>query len=79
MAVLQRRRVNQVVTEAVFAHDRGDPTFEAAIDMDPRARVPAPGLRGAVAELIAAVEAVGWKCTAVESFASSVEMAFLRL
>lgn len=79
MAVMQRRRVNKVVTEAVFAHDRGDPTFEAGIDIDPRARVPARSLRGAVGELIVAVEAVGWKCTAVESFAFSVEMVFVRL
>lgn len=79
MAVMQRRRVNRVVYEAVTAYERGRSTFEAGIDIDPRARVPAGSLRGAVGELIAAVEAVGWKCTAVESFSSSVEMVFVRL
>ena len=73
------RRVKKVVREAVFAHDRGESTFAAGLDVDPSARVSMSNLRGAMDELISAVESVGWKCTVVESSVFAVEMVFIRL
>ncbi|MFD8383893.1 hypothetical protein ACFV2X_36170 [Streptomyces sp. NPDC059679] len=78
MAGMKRRHVNRVVSDARFAFNRGDFTFEAVIDINPRANPSMRKIRGAVDELVSAIEAVGWQCVGVQPFLASVEMQFVR-
>ncbi len=78
MAGMKRRHVNKVVSDARFALNRGDFTFEAVIDINTRANPSMRKIRGAVDELVSAIEAVGWQCVGVRPFLASVEMQFVR-
>ena len=78
MGLTHAWRMQKVISSARTAYDRGDPTFLAGFDIDPRARVSMKAVRKEIDKIITAVEAIGWECVSVQPFLASVHIEFLR-
>ncbi|MFF1357270.1 hypothetical protein [Streptomyces sp. NPDC058297] len=82
MGILHAIRMQKLVADARHAHAQGDDTFEASIDIDPRAmarvRNPMKKIRKEIDLVVRSVEAVGWTCVSVGQFMYSIDMEFVR-
>ncbi|MEV4742297.1 hypothetical protein [Streptomyces sp. NPDC049555] len=77
MGLVHAWRMQKLVAEARAAHARGDRTFTAGFDIDPRANIPMKKIRKEIDLIVDAVEPIGWKCVQVQPFLNSVEIGFL--